>query len=359
MSLPRDLNCAFMTLVLASTSVAAQPASQCKMTEVADWPVRSTRGVAIVDGTINGRKIGVMLDTGSGTLILRSATDRLGLTRQEARGYRVFGIGGETHVEATHVDEFTIGEMTRKNWRVMVAGERDFGGSVDVILGEDFFDQIDVEFDLPHNTVRLFQPKDCDGVALAYWAGQGASQVELEPYYNAGRQIIVPVQVNGHPMQAVLDSGSVSSVLDRPVAERLGISPDSPGVTYAGKGGGLGGKSVDFWIGPLPSFAIGNETISDTVIRVADLWKDAKDVPIASHLPQKIGNRPALLLGADFLRAHRVLVAHSQRKLYFTYEGGPVFQTKVGADARRNAPGGETGKPAPAERAGKAGPATD
>jgi hypothetical protein len=33
-----------------------------------------------------------------------------------------------------------------------------------------------------------------------------------------------------------------------------------------------------------------------------------------------------MLLGADFLRAHRVLVAHSQRKLYFTYTGGPVFQ---------------------------------
>ena len=33
-----------------------------------------------------------------------------------------------------------------------------------------------------------------------------------------------------------------------------------------------------------------------------------------------------MLLGADFLHAHRVLVAHSQRKIYFTYAGGPVFQ---------------------------------
>ncbi len=32
-----------------------------------------------------------------------------------------------------------------------------------------------------------------------------------------------------------------------------------------------------------------------------------------------------MLLGVDFLRAHRVFVAHSQRKLYFTYAGGPVF----------------------------------
>ena len=32
-----------------------------------------------------------------------------------------------------------------------------------------------------------------------------------------------------------------------------------------------------------------------------------------------------MLLGADFLRAHRVLVARSQRKMYFTYAGGTVF----------------------------------
>ena len=28
-----------------------------------------------------------------------------------------------------------------------------------------------------------------------------------------------------------------------------------------------------------------------------------------------------MLLGADFLRSHRVLVAHSQREMYFTYAG--------------------------------------
>ena len=45
-----------------------------------------------------------------------------------------------------------------------------------------------------------------------------------------------------------------------------------------------------------------------------------------------------MLLGADFLRAHRLLVAHSQRKIYFTYAGGTVFQEtralKGGSDPR-------------------------
>ena len=49
-----------------------------------------------------------------------------------------------------------------------------------------------------------------------------------------------------------------------------------------------------------------------------------------------------MLLGADFLRAHRVLVSHSQRKMYFTYLGGPVFAAprppRSGAEARPDSP---------------------
>ena len=32
-----------------------------------------------------------------------------------------------------------------------------------------------------------------------------------------------------------------------------------------------------------------------------------------------------MLIGADFFLSHRIYVASSQRKLYFTYNGGPVF----------------------------------
>lgn len=53
---------------------------------------------------------------------------------------------------------------------MLVAGEHDPGYDVAVLLGEDFFDQVDLEFDLAHKAVRLFQPKDCDRVSLAYWA---------------------------------------------------------------------------------------------------------------------------------------------------------------------------------------------
>jgi hypothetical protein len=125
-------------------------------------------------------------------------------------------------------------------------------------------------------------------------------------------------------------------VLDKSEAARLGVTPDSPGVIAGGKGGGLGGQPVDYWTGPFESVVIGNETIKDTNIRFADLWRHATYTPIGSHLPQKVELTASMLLGADFLRAHRVLVAHSQRKIYFTYAGGPVFQLKGASEGSKD-----------------------
>ncbi len=48
-----------------------------------------------------------------------------------------------------------------------------------------------------------------------------------------------------------------------------------------------------------------------------------------------------MLLGVDLLRAHRVLVAHSQRKVYFSYVGGTVFPPQRGRGCDDPPPPGE------------------
>ena len=309
---------------LTTASLTAAGASSCKLLRIAEWQIQLENQTPIVDGAINGRKIGVQLNTGStSSLILRSAADRLGLTRQVARGYRAYGVGGETYVEYAFVDELKIGETVRKNWRAFVLGEHDLGKDIAVLLGYDFFEQIDVEFDLANNAVRLFRAKDCDGVSLAYWAPGGAGEVKLEAALDPNYPLIdLTVQINGKPARAVLDSGSSTSMMSRHLAASLGVTPETPGVRATARSVELGGKLPDSWIGPFQSFAIGDEIIRNPDIRFTDLdashTKTGSRVPIATELWQ-------MVLGADFLRAHRVLVAHSQRKFYFTYVGGPVF----------------------------------
>jgi len=324
--------CAFLAarlalaLIVATVSgVADAGASTCRLIKIAEFPVRLVRNKLIIDGAINDHKIGIQLDTGAGrSFILRSAADRLGLTRQQVRGARMFGVGGETNVESAYVDSFKIGETERKGWRPLVVGERDLGTDVAFLLGEDFFHQIDVEFDLANGAIRLFQAKDCDGVSLAYWTNIGVGEVGLEPISDANPQILLSVQINGKSVQALLDSGAAMSVLDKRDAARLGVTPDTPGAYRVGTGGGLGSNLVEYWSGRFQTFAIGNETIRDANIVFADLWHGPR-LTDRAFPGSSVTFNPSMLLGADFLRAHRVLVAHSQRKLYFTFTGGQVF----------------------------------
>jgi predicted aspartyl protease len=333
----------FFLLGLVIAGNAAGEAPKCKLLRIAEWLIRGDHYRPVVEGAINGQKVGILLDTGADqTLVKRSATARLGLTRNEVEGYRAFGIGGETHAESVHISEFRIGKAVRTNWRVLVTGEHDFGDDIAVILGDDFFDQIDIEFDLANNAVRLYQPKDCEGVSLAYWSRE-AGEIRLE----AGDKIRFTVAINGKPVRAELDSGSGGSLLAKVDAERLGVTPKSPGAVAAGCVGGFGAKAVDSWTAQFESFAIGNETIRNPRLRFADLWKYTTYTETGSRLPNQFAGLPEMLLGADFLRAHRVLIAHSQRKMYFTYAGGTVFPTAPSKGCNNPSPGERRPDPLP------------
>jgi len=344
--LTKTLFAAAALAITAATASLASAADDCKMVQIAELPVRLQDNKLLVDGEINGRKIRIVLDTGAThTLLFRSTADRLGLRRDRVKGVRMFGIGGETSVESALVDEIRIGEATRERLRMFVAGEGEFGRDMDVLLGEDVLQSFDVEFDLAHSVVRLHQSNDCEGMSLAYWATDGARTVGIEPVDERRPQIRLDVLINGQGVSALLDSGAGISLLDKPMAAALGVTPSTPGVVPFGRGTGLGQKAIEFWVGPFQSVAIGDETIKHTSIVFGDVFKNASYIGTGSHVPRRVESA-AMLLGADFLHAHRVLVAHSQRKIYFTYVGGPVFQrialpaSSVG-NRPENAAGGE------------------
>jgi clan AA aspartic protease (TIGR02281 family) len=329
-------------LTLAGSVAAAE--SKCKVARIAEWPLRAEYYRPVFDGAINGQKIGILIDTGADSSLVRlSAATRLGLTRYKAPGRRVVTISGESQAEFVHIDEFRIGQGVRKHWEVLVAGEQGFRDSdVAVLLGDDFFQQVDVEFDLAHNAVRLYETRDCEGMSLAYWATEPAGEVPIE----AGSSIRFMVAINSQPIRAQLDSGASASVLSKADAARLAVTPESPG-TVAGSciTDGDSKRTLESWVGQFESFAIGNEKIRNPRIRFADLWKHMTYTETGSRLPTRFTGEPDLLLGVDFLRAHRVLVARSQRKMYFTYAGGTVFPSKPSKGCNQPSSGGSSAGP--------------
>jgi tetratricopeptide (TPR) repeat protein len=110
-------------------------------------------------------------------------------------------------------------------------------------------------------------------------------------------------------VRIVFDTGAATSILTLEAARRAGIDPKSAQVIPAGQVGGVGRRQFQSWIAPVDVFKIGDEEIRHTHLRIADTTVDDTD----------------MLLGADFFLSHHVYIAKSQGKVYFTYNGGPVF----------------------------------
>jgi lipoprotein NlpI/predicted aspartyl protease len=308
---------ATLVVALAPPLRAAEP-PQCKLVRIAEWPVRlEPFGMPVVEGVLNGNKISVLLDTGASSgLITKSAAERLGLDAWMT-SERLIGFGGETNVMAAWIDELRIGDVTQKRTRVRVAGERPIPG-VDLVLGDDFFNKFDIEFEYAKRVMRVFQPIDCKNVSLSYW-DRAAPQLPME---NESR-IVVPIFVNGREGRALLDSGAAGTVVDLSFAAKVGITPQSPGVVSSHCSAGIGADDVHSWVARFDSVALAEETIRDPRLRIADLWAElraGRDRP------------PDVILGSDFLRAHRVLVSRIQRRVYFSYTGGLIFPTTPAAD---------------------------
>jgi hypothetical protein len=112
---------------------------------------------------------------------------------------------------------------------------------------------------------------------------------------------------------------------DEGVARRAGVNVAAGDGEKGGKLVGANGYAVESQIGTFDSFSIGDETIRHAKLRVTDLYNRVGDTYVGSRMATSYGDTD-MYLGADFLRSHRVYIASSQRKVYFTYQGGPVFQ---------------------------------
>jgi predicted aspartyl protease len=321
-----------LTLLLAVVAMAGAAAataaerSGCQLMTVEEWKLRENEYRPVIEGAINGQAIGILIDTGAAhSLIRRGAVEKLRLKTFQAPGQRYFGVGGETRAEGTDIDELRIGTAVRRNWRAIVVGEHNLTGGTALLLGDDFFSQADVEFDLKGRVVRLFKPKSCDRAWLGYW-GKEVMAVPLESL----ERIQFYVQINGKPVLAMLDSGAGLTTLSQETAHELGVTPRTAGAVAAGCVLGGGKERYNSWIAPFASFAIGEEVIRNPQLRFAPLWQHNRKEETGSLLPRRLSGLPDMLLGADFLHSHRVLVAHSQRRMYFSYTGGTVFPTTPG-----------------------------
>jgi len=299
-------------------------ADSCQLKDYGTLPVEMVGGRATTMVKINGNDTRFIIDTGAFfDTMSRANALALGLKLRPAPfGYRISGVGGTAAVEFAQVEEFGILGATLKHIGFIVGGtDAGYG-----LLGANLLDLADLEIDLVHGKLTLFKADHCNKLALAYWSKDGQYNVaDIVPAVNeSDRRTFLNVMINGKKVRAVLDSGAYATLLSRRAAERVGIDLNAPEVG-AGSSFGIGARSVKTWTVRIDSFSVGTETIQHSQVQVIDGSMGDTD----------------MLLGVDFLLAHHMFIANSQRKVYFTYNGGRVF-TLAEAPSDSDKPDGGT-----------------
>jgi tetratricopeptide (TPR) repeat protein len=308
----------FFGAVLGSLVLAAGAASAtCTVNKAVELPVTMSGLRPLVPVKVDGWDEMFLADSGANySFISPTVTKALDLKQQSGAVGSAEGVGGESTMYITVVKDFTIAGTLVHNVEFLTLdnGLSDAGG----VIGVNILGLADTEFDLANGVIRLLKPQDCGDAMLAYWRSPPAPYSALSLSVDDARVHLIraKVSVNGARLQAIFDTGASFSYIDRAAAARAGIHLDAPQVTRGGSVQGIGGQLVQSWIAPVESVQFGdagNEKILHTKVRVADLSGVGID----------------MVLGADFFLSHHVLAAWSQHRLYFTYNGGPVFNLDV------------------------------
>jgi tetratricopeptide (TPR) repeat protein/predicted aspartyl protease len=299
-----------LTLFAAAGGAArAADPPRCTLGKVLDLPVTMTPSLKpLVPAKINGQDVTMVADSGAVYSIVNDeAAARLGLRISPAPFNVTFrGMTGNMAYHVGSVDKLELGGISWGKPEFVVGGRRD--GFADGLIGQNLVLKEDVEFDFAHGALRLFIPQHCHGESPAYWAGGMA--VGVVPLRHDDFLLKGEGKVNGQTIRIMFDTGASYSILALPAARRLGFDPKGGNVRIAGAVGGLDQGGKDSWIAPFQSLDIGGEEIRNIELRVADVDIFGAD----------------MILGADFFLSHRIYLSRSQAKLYFTYNGGPVFK---------------------------------
>lgn len=316
MKIFRAVACAVLFSYVASAQAA------CRI-QVMELPVHMEGSRAITTLGINGTQIPVIVDTGAFfSMLTRATADQLGLrTKALPDGFRVEGLAGNmVHPRKTTVETVQLQNSAISGVEFLVGGN-DSGLGAMGILGRNILGVLDAEYDLAHGMIRLVKPVgDCDKANMAYWAGDTpVSVVDLKPSASETRPAIrAKLQLNGHEITAMFDTGA-STLVSLDAAHQAGLKDSDlrdNSITY-----GVGQGHVKWWTGSFATVALGGETVRNNRLGVSDFESRSFD----------------MLVGIDFFLSHHIYVSVDNERMYFTYNGGPVFARNVERKAEATA----------------------
>jgi tetratricopeptide (TPR) repeat protein/predicted aspartyl protease len=301
--------------LLAAGMLALHTGQAACAIKVMELPVTMVGTRAIATLGLNGTRVPLMVDSGAFfSFLTEAAAAQLKLRLHPMpRGMEVEGLLGKIVTHATTVEHLDLlkGQLSEVDF---VVGGNEPGAGAMGLIGRNILSFTDTEYDLAHGVIRFVFPNDdCEKSNMAYWAGDTpVTEIDLLHEYRARTPAIrAEIQLNGKTVTALFDTGATTSVSLR-AAHRAGIKDAD--MKPSGKIYGGSSETADAWTAAFARIDLGGEAVLNNRLEVADFELHEADV----------------LVGIDFFLSHRIYVSKKQSKMYFTYDGGPVFALNKG-----------------------------
>ncbi len=277
-------------------------------------------GLMMVPITLDGREKRFLFNTSAYlNQLSRTTAQELQLNEHHSR-YHVADPQGHDTESFVQVGDVTFGQAKTKEIQFEVALNPAAGTTApfDGMLSTGIFTHEDIDMDFGAERLNFFSTDHCEG-KVVYWPHQVLAVV---PMVMEQGHIDLTVTLDGHPVRAMLSTGSNRTVLSLQRAQELmNFSPD------AGAPPGNLKDDADNKVYPrrFAALSFDGVTVANPVVTVRQIrygGGPGDDLVIGSHALHKddIINRlsPDMMIGMDVLRHLHVYVATTESKLYIT-----------------------------------------
>ena len=222
------------------------------------------------------------------------------------------------------IASFTLGDATGKNLTFAVSNDREMGNfkskPYDGLMTGDFFKQYDVELDFAANKLNYLTPTTCgDPHEVVFWPHAEVAIIPMT-IEDDGR-IHVQVMIQGHLINAVIDTSADHTVMRRGVAEQtLGFSAGKDMVPDGDRVDGMG-QRIYAHIFPQIAFAGGVTAVNvPAKIQNYSMVHDLHREPVLGSRAQfsVTSDIPDLTLGMDVLQQLHLYIVPGQKNIYVT-----------------------------------------
>ena len=277
----------------------------------------------LVPVRVNSVRENFLLDTGgSVSQLIPVAANDLRLSAEPAK-IRLYDIYGNSAARQTMVERFDVGNLEARSLALWIAPSRsgddyrrDFfppprwrpRHGMDGVLAPDLMSNYDVELDFGSNTLKYLSQDHCAG-QVVYW---NAGIAAVVPMQFRNLQITVPVELDGHALTALIDTGSPRSTMNLDVAQSVfGLAPGA-GLNRAGT---LGMTGQPFYTTRMRQMSFEGVEVDNPVLDVIpDLMHPSAQAANTSN-PLAL---PQLLIGMDVLSKLHLYFAFREKRIYIT-----------------------------------------